>query len=357
MRYGFLRSASAAIVCVSVSSACSERVPPPPGPDVWATVNTREIRKDDVEKAYRRIAPLSPVPSDDEAMTAKLRILNDLIDQNILLAKAETLKIQPTDAEVDKAFGERKSNMPEDAFQKELTQRSLTADDMKASLRRELIVQKLLEQEVGAKIAITDETIRQFFESNRAQFNVPETRYRVAQIVVTPVRDRQVRNRANDDATTPEEAQRKVQMLMSRLKEGADFATLAAEHSEDPQTAPQGGDLGFIPVSALSQVAPELRKAVVNAKPGNVSVIPSAGGYTLVLLVGREEAGQRDLSTPGVKEGIQGALRERKEQLLSAAYLANARNDAKVVNYLARQVIGTQGSKPAVAPSAPSSGS
>ena len=200
-------------------------------------------------------------------------------------------------------------------------------------------------------------TIRQFFESNRAQFNVPETRYRVAQIVVTPVRDRQVRNRANDDATTPEEAQRKVQMLMSRLKEGADFATLAAEHSEDPQTAPQGGALGFIPVSALSQVAPELRKAVVNAKPGNVSVIPSAGGYTLVLLVGREEAGQRDLSTPGVKEGIQGALRERKEQLLSAAYLANARNDAKVVNYLARQVIGTQGSKPAVAPSAPSSGS
>jgi peptidyl-prolyl cis-trans isomerase SurA len=324
---------------------------------VWATVNTREIRKDDVEKAYRRIAPLSPVPSDDEAMTAKLRILNDLIDQNLLLAKAEALKIQPTDAEVDKAFGERKSNMPEDTFQKELTQRSLTADDMKASLRRELIVQKLLEQEVGAKIAITDETIRQFFDNNRAQFNVPETRYRVAQIVVTPIRDRQVRNRANDDATTPEDAKRKVQMLMARLKGGADFATLASEHSEDPQTAPQGGDLGFIPVSALSQVSPELRNAVVNAKPGDVSVVTAGGAFTLVLLVGREEAGQRDLSTPGVKEGIQGALRERKEQLLSAAYLADARNDAKVVNYLARQVVGSQASKPAVAPSAPSSGS
>ena len=54
---------------------------------------------------------------------------------------------------------------------------------------------------------------------------------------------------------------------------------------------------------------------------------------------------------------VQGALRERKEQLLSAAYLADARNDAKVVNYLARQVVGSQASKPAIAPSAPSSGS
>ena len=358
MRFRLLRrGAPAAIVCASLTAGCADRVPPPPGPDVWATVDTREIRKDDVERAYRRIAPLTPVPSADEAMTAKLRILNDLIDQEILLGKATVLKIQPTDAEVDKAFADRKSNMPEEAFQKELTQRSLTADDMKASLRRELTVQKLMEQQVGAKIAITDEIVRQFYDQNRAQFNVPETRYRVAQIVVTPVRDRQVRNRANDDAMTPEEAQRKVQMLMGRLKSGADFSTLASEQSEDPQSAPQGGDLGWVPLSALNQVPPEFRKAVLNAKPGNVSVVTAGGAYSLVLLAGIEEAGQRDLNTPGVKESIQGALRERKEQLMSAAYLGNARNDAKVVNYLARQVVDSQPSKPGVAPSAPSSGS
>ena len=357
MRFRVLRRAApAVIVCASLTAACADRVPPPPGPDVWAVIDTREVKKDDVERAYRRIAPLTPVPSEEEATTAKLRILNDLIDQEILLGKAAALKIGPTDAEVDKAFGERRSNMADDAFQKELTQRNLTADDMKGSLRRELTVQKLLEQEVGSKIAITDETIRQFYDQNRAQFNVPETRYRVAQIVVTPIPG-QVRNRANDDASTPEEAQRKVQMLLGRLKGGANFSTLAAEQSEDPQSGPQGGDLGWVPVSALSQAPPEFRKAVMNGKPGNVSVITAGGAYSLVLLAGIEEAGQRDLSTPGVKESIQGALRERKEQLLSAAYLGAARNDVKVTNYLARQVMSSQASKPGVAPSPPTSGS
>jgi peptidyl-prolyl cis-trans isomerase SurA len=345
-----------AIVCASLT-ACADRVPPPPGPDVWAVVDSREIKKEDVERAYRRIAPLSPVPSEEEATTAKLRILNDIIDQEILLGKAAALKIQPTDAEVDKAFGERRSNMADDAFQKELTQRNLTADDMKRSLRRELTVQKLVEQEIGSRISITDDTIRQFYEQNRAQFNVPETRYRIAQIVVTPVPG-QVSNRANDDARTPEEAQRKVQMLLGRLKSGANFSTLAMEQSEDPQSGPQGGDLGWVPVSALSQVPPEFRKAVVSAKPGNVSVVPAGGAYSIVLLAGIEEAGQRDLNTPGVKDSIQAALRERKEQLLSAAYIGTARNDAKVVNYLAQQVMSSQpAAKPAVAPSPPSSGS
>ena len=352
MPFRLVRLAIAALVCTSLT-ACSNRVPPPPGPDVWAVVDSHEVKKDDVERAYRRIAPLSPVPSEEEATTAKLRILNDIIDQEILLGRAAALKIQPTDAEVDKAFGERKSNMADDAFQKELTQRNLTADDMKRSLRRELTVQKLVEQEIGSRISITDDTIRQFYEQNRGEFNVPETRYRVAQIVVTPIPG-QVRNSANDDARTPEEAQRKVQMLLGRLKSGANFSQLAVEQSEDPQSGPQGGDLGWVPVSALSQVPPEFRKAVVSAKPGNVSVVTAGGAYAIVLLAGIEEAGQRDLSTPGVKDSIQNALRGRKEQLLSAAYLAAARNDAKVVNYLAQQVMNSHpAAKPTVAPLAP----
>ena len=87
MSFRVLRPAlPAAIVCASLT-ACADRVPPPPGPDVWAVVDSREIKKEDVERAYRRIAPLSPVPSEEEATTAKLRILNDIIDQEILLGK------------------------------------------------------------------------------------------------------------------------------------------------------------------------------------------------------------------------------------------------------------------------------
>ena len=348
-----LRSARAALACACLAVACGDTVPPPPSPEVWAVVDGREIRRDEVERAYRRAAPSTPAPSEDEALSARLGLLDDLIDQSVLLGRADALKIEVTDAEVEKAYADRKSNMPEEAFQKELSQRKLTPEDMKRDLRRELAVQKLLAQEVGSKVNISEEAIRGFYDQNRAQFNVAETRYRVAQIIVTPMRDPQNRNRANDDAATPAEAARKLQMLVERLRGGADFATLAMDYSEDPQTAPQGGDLGFIPASALNQVAPELREAVLKAKPGDVATVSAGGGHTLVLLVAREAAGQRDLGTPGVREGISDLLRQRREQLLSAAYLAAARSDAKVVNYLARRLVEGGGAMPSLAPSPP----
>jgi peptidyl-prolyl cis-trans isomerase SurA len=348
----FRALAPAFLIC-SLAAGCGGGVPPAPSPDVWAVVDGREIRKEDVERAYRRIAPAEAAPSEDEAVSAKLRIVAELIDQQVLLGRAEALKIAVPDADIDKAFAERKSNMSDDVFQKELTQRALTPDDMKRDLRREMTVQKLLEQEVGSKITITDEAIRDFFDQNREQFNIPETRHRVAQIVVTPARDPQLRNRANDDAATPAEADRKLQMLVERLKSGADFATLAMDYSEDPQSGPQGGDMGFIPASALNQVAPQLRDAVLKTIPGGVSTVSIGGAHTIVLVVGREEAGQRSLSSPGVREGITELLRGRKEQLLGAAYLAAARNEAKVVNYLAKQIVEAQGVRPGIAPAAP----
>jgi peptidyl-prolyl cis-trans isomerase SurA len=340
----------------SIISACggASRAPAPSSPDVWATVDDREIRKEVVERAYKRVAPATPVPSEEEAFSAKLRLLAELIDQDILLARARTLKVEVPDADLDKAFNERKSNMTEEAFQKEIGQRGLTADDMRQDLRRELTVQKLLEQEVASKITIGDDTVRGFFEKNRAQFNVPETRHRIAQIVVTPLRDPRVRNRANSDAASPAEARGKVQMIVDRLKSGTPFSQLAMDYSEDPQSAAQGGDLGFVPNSSLNQVPPELRDAVLKAKPGDVATVTSPGGYIIVLVAGREDAGQRDLSSPGVKEGITNLLRERQEQLLGAAYLAAARNDVRVVNLLAKQLVDARkASTPPAAPGAP----
>ena len=75
---------------------------------------------------------------------------------------------------------------------------------MREGLRRELLTQKVIEQEVGSKIAVTDQDVTDFFIANRAQFNVAEESYHIAQIVVTPVRDAQAgephRRRCGDAA-------------------------------------------------------------------------------------------------------------------------------------------------------------
>jgi peptidyl-prolyl cis-trans isomerase SurA len=314
--------------------------------NVWAVVDGREITRDDVEKAYKRSRDASKPLSDEETMTAKLSLLNDLIVQDILLAKARELKIELADRELDTAYDEARKNIPEDTFQQELRQRGLTATDMREGLRRELLAQKVIDREVGSKINVTDQDVTDFFNANRAQFNIPEESYHVAQIAVTPGRDAQLANRTGDDATTREAAEAKIRMLLERLKGGAQFRQVAADYSEDPESAPRGGDLGFIPISRLSQAPQELRNAVIGKKPGAVSVVSVGGAYTIVLVVAHEPAGQRDLSMPQVRERITQTLRGRKEQLLRAAYLTAARSDAQVVNYLARRLVQSQGKVP-----------
>jgi NitT/TauT family transport system ATP-binding protein len=76
------------------------------------------------------------------------------------------------------------------------------------------------------------------------------------------------------------------------------------------------------------------------------------GAFT-VLVAGHEPAGQRDLSMPGVRDGISQTLRGRKDQLMRAAYLTAVRSDATVVNYFARRLLESKGEMPTVPLAAP----
>ena len=317
-------------------------------PDVWAVVNGKEIRKDEVEKYYRtRINPEGQAPSQEEALSLKLNVLDELINNEILIERAKKLNLEASDGEVEDKFTELKSPYTEDEFQRQLKERGVSVDDLKRDLRRQLSIQKLLNREVVAKISITDQDVADFYNANKAQFNVAEPQFRIAQIVVTPRKEPQIRNRKNDDATNEAEAQRKVKMLMDRLNSGADFAQLAMDYSEDMNSAATGGDMGYVPESSLNQSDPALKKVVLGLKPGQVSQpIQLKEGYRILKLITRESPGLRGLAEPQVQQTIRDTLRNRKEQLLRAAYLAIARDEARSTNYLAQQVIETAGKLP-----------
>jgi peptidyl-prolyl cis-trans isomerase SurA len=321
-------------------------------PDVWAVVNGKEIKRDEVDKYYRtRVNPEGQEPSLEESLSQKLNVLDELINNEILLEKAKKLNLEASDGEVEDKFTELKSPYTEDEFQRRLKDQSMSVADLKLELRRQLSIQKLLNREVVAKISITDQDVADFYNANKAQFNVAEPQYHIAQIVVTPRKEQQLRNRKNDDATNESEAQRKVKMLMDRLNSGADFAQLAMDYSEDMNTAGTGGDLGFVPESALNQSDPALKKVVVGLKAGQVSqpvqVVPKDGPRILILkLITRESPGLRGIAEPQVQQNIRDTLRSRKEQLLRLAYLAIARDGARVTNFLAEQVVEAAGKLP-----------
>jgi parvulin-like peptidyl-prolyl isomerase len=342
-----LRLSALLAACLVAACRSTPGTSPAVSTDTWAVVDGREITRDHVERAFRRLGDASQAMSEDEALTAKLGLLDDLIVQDILVARARELKLAVTESEVDTAYGEARKNIADDAFQQELTRRNLTVEDMRDGIRRDLLAQKLIAQEVVSKIAVTDQEVTTFFNANRAQFNFPEDAYHLAQIVVTPVADAQLNNRTGDDAATPEAAAAKVAMLMERLKGGVAFRELAMDYSEDPESTPRGGDLGLVPLSTLKQTPPALRDAALNVTPGSARVVSQGGAHTIVFVVAREAAGQRDLSTPGVRQRITETLRARKEQLLRAAYLTTAGTDAEIVNYLARRVVESQGNTPA----------
>jgi peptidyl-prolyl cis-trans isomerase SurA len=125
-------------------------------------------------------------------------------------------------------------------------------------------------------------------------------------------------------------------------------------YSEDPSTAPNGGDLGIVPESALKQpqIDPVIRETVLKLRPGQYSqVIPTqvnpatrqASNFLIVKLIAMEPAGQRELSDPRVEQEIRTQLQDRREQLLKAAYYEVMHDQAKVENYYAEKVLSDAG--------------
>ena len=338
------------VIAAVVVWAAGCRKQQPPGPGTWARVDGKEIKRAEVEKYYQsRVPAEGQQPSQEESLSLMLNILDELVTNEILYALAKKQNLEASDGEVEDRFTELKSPYTEDEFQRQMKERGVTVEDLKRDLRRELSIKKLINRDVVSKITITDQDVADFYNQNRAQFNVPEAQFRILQIVVTGKKDPQIRNRKGDDAVTDIEARRKAAALLDRLKSGADFAQLAMDYSEDSVTAATGGDLGYIPESALSQSDPALKKMVLGMTPGQVSnVIALRESYRILKLVARETPGQRELSDPAVQNSIRENLRNRKEQLLGAAYRTTLRDSAQVENYLAKQVLESAGKLPEV---------
>ena len=320
-----------------VLAACTSKPPA----NAAAMVNNRAITYDELDKNFQsRFEPAAERSSQDQVMIQKLEILRGLIDNEIMLQKAEKLGLMAVDADVETKLNELKAPYTQEEFQKQLQAKKLTLDDLKLQLRRQLSIDKLFNKEITSHISISDTDVANFYNENKSSFNLVEPRVHMAQIQVTPFPDPNVRNLKNDKAQTDEQAKKKILMIEQRLSQGEDFAMLAQSYSEDPNTAPNGGDLGFVQQSALDRVQPELRKMVMSLQPGQISpVLHTQSGYIILKVFSKEPSGQRELTDPRVQQTIREQLLNRKDQLLKAAYYDVARNETKVTNYLSRSIV------------------
>ena len=321
-----------------------------PGGDVMASVDGRKIFRADVDKYYdNNVASAQQPPTGEQAIALRLNILRQMIDDEILMRRAEKLGLLATDEEVDRKYNEVKAPFSQEEFDKRLADRKITMADFKRDIRRSITVDKVLNKEVSSKINVTEQDISDYYNAHKAEFNLIETTYHLAQIMVTPTPNPQAHNQ-NDKAQNEAEARKKIQMIQNRLDSGDDFATLAMRYSEDPETSGNGGDLGTTQESGLKGADPATRDAVMKLKPGQYSPIITVVdpnrqlmGFRIVKLLAKEPAGQREFSDPRVQQAIRSQLHDRREQLLKEAYYEVLRETAKVENFYAKKILDNNG--------------
>ncbi|HTS34698.1 MAG TPA: SurA N-terminal domain-containing protein [Candidatus Solibacter sp.] len=340
--------AVAAGVLLASLAACNSQ----PGGDVMATVDGRKIFRSDVDKYYDNYQASSTqqAPVGEQATALRLQILHQMIDDEILMRRAEKLGLLATDEEVDRKFNEFKAPFTQEQFDQRLKDKKITLADFKRDIRRSITVDKVMNKEVSSKINVTDQDITDYYNAHKGEFNLIEPQYHLAQILVTPAPNPQAHNQ-NDKAQNEADARKKIQMIANRLDSGDDFATLAMKYSEDPETSGNGGDLGTVPESSLRNTDPLTREAVMRLKPGQYSSIigvvnPASKqslGFRIVKLVAKEPAGQRELADPRVQQAIRSQLHDRREQLLKSAYYEVLRDTAKVENFYAKKVLDSNG--------------
>lgn len=257
-------------------------------PDVVAKVNGKDITKDALlaqarlmQQQFAQASRGQQVPAMDEAFYKQ--ILEGMIAQELLLKDAKEQGVAVSDEELKPQMAALRGRFPDEAtFKKALEQEGLTEKALQEKLRQEAVIQKYVGAKVFGDVAVTDQAAREFYDKNQDKMQRPERAHlRHILIGVKPDAPEADKKKAQD----------KAEDLLEKLKDGEDFAKLAAENSDDPGSKVRGGDLSWI---SRGQNAPPAfeQAAFALAKPNDLSgVVETPYGYHIIQLVEREAAG------------------------------------------------------------------
>jgi len=306
-----------------------------------ATVNGKVIKMEDVERAIKQQAQgQESQMSQLELAGARLQVLQSLIEQEVMFQKAEKEGTLPTDEEVTAEYNKRRTatGLSQEQFDAKMQEVGETDATARLAIKKGLAIQKLNDRLTGKIEPPKDNEIAQFFNSNPEAFK-NKRGAQLGAIVIDPS------DSGQGDTTRNEiEAQTKAKEIGTRILQGADFATVARESSEDSDTKFKGGDWRYFTEEQMRQVFPQgfADQVMTKMQPGQIfpQLIPFEGRFLIVKLQRKQETDEaRTLETPGVRQEITEYLLNARKQILAASYQAMVMNEAKIENYLAKKVV------------------
>jgi peptidyl-prolyl cis-trans isomerase C len=285
------------------------------------------------ERRIRRpISSLQPEQLDQ----VRDSILNDLINRELLFQESGKQKIKIPDADIQKELDRIKSRYKDPKkFQAVMEQMQMTEEGLKDQIHRKAAVQKLISQEVGDKVSLTETEAKQVYEENPGDFK---------QKAQVHARHILIKVDADADTAAKDAAHKKLQAVQEKARKGEDFAELAKAHSEGPSNV-RGGDLGFF---GRGQMVKPFEEAAFALEPGKISdIVETRFGYHLIKV--EEKKAERPLPFEEVKPQIMDKLKQGKMEKQMMTYLLSLRQKAAIETFMPEATAG-QNSEPQAKP-------
>jgi len=291
--------------------ACQEKPAPtsvqqqPPSVTPLITVGSRTVS---LEQFNRQVQMNYP-HIDDLPVHEKLRlqqqIATQLIDRELIHTEAARLDIRLSPDEFDAALTGIRGIHNREEFEQNLRNAGINPELWRESLRFRLLISKITRTVVGPRIEISQADMESYYHDHREDFQRPEE-VRVHQMLL-----------ATREAALE---------IKKHLQDGADFATLARQHSSSPDSE-EGGFLGYFSAGALP---PEFDAVIFSLPLRQISdPVASPYGFHLLMVDRKRNAGQRPFAA--VADEIKEHLYQQQEELLLQEWLKELRESAEVV--------------------------
>lgn len=243
--------------------------------------------------------------SDEVLASLKNSITEQLINSTLLYQYAEQQKIKIPADEVNKEIEQIKSSFnSEQDFNNALRRNNLTLNQLKDSLNRQLMIEKVIQNEYD-QIDVSEEEISQYYEENKNYFFQPEKR-KISHILL--------------------EDREQAEILLNQLADGIiDFEKTAKDKSICP-SAEQGGDLGYI---VRGQMVPAFEEAAFSLGIGELSdIVETEYGFHIIKCNDIQE--EKQLTLEEAQENIKNILTNQKQNEAIDTLITQLRKEANI---------------------------
>lgn len=292
-----------------------------------ASVNGTVISQEQFDRALayqQEIAALQGVTITDEQMPElKYQLLESLIGTELLYQESQKSGIKIEEKEVNEAYetNKQKAQFKTDAeFEEALKQSNKTMTSYRAEIKQGLAVDHFIKGKFTDKTTVSDSEAKKYYDDYPAYFQQP-ARVRASHIMA--------RFASSADQSKKDEARKKIEEAMKRIKSGDDFATVAKEISEDTSTRDNGGDLDYFSKGQLLQ---PIEDAAFALKIGEISdIVETGSGYHIVKLTDKKDAGK--IGYEEVKNDIIDSLKTSKVNSAVSKYITVLKNKSTIITF------------------------